>query len=196
MPEELWYPAADGPQVVGRFEWYDKLLVADSIAADEKKYTKIVILRHKVIGSNDDSATPIKDHNREELKRRFPQAWQAFQGEMPVIAGTMLSDPSVKLEGMNSSRVEQFKIGGILTLEQLAGLSDAQCQAQGFGTRTLRGLALKELETRSQAANTAARAFVAQQMAKEAPAEEQPTKNKGGRPAGSKNKPRTTEAAA
>lgn len=191
MNEERWYPALDGPQVVGRFEWYDKLMIADSIAADEKKYLKIIVLRHKVIGSTDEDTTPLKDHNREALKARFPAAWQAFQGEIPAVSGVLLSDPSVTLEGMNAARVEQFKIIGILTLEQLAGLSDAQCQSSGFGTRTLRGFAQKLIGERTNADNAAARAFVAQQMA---PAAE-PKKNKGGRPTGSKNRPKADQAA-
>ncbi|MFO1183594.1 MAG: hypothetical protein U1E56_02250 [Bauldia sp.] len=140
MTQEGWYPAVESNQVVGRFEWYDKLHIADSIAADEKRYTKIIVLRHKVVGTHEENVTPLKPHNEQALRERFPEAWTAFQGEVPPIKGT----PLTKLD-LSSDRVDAFKIHGILTLEQLAGLSDAQCQAVGFGTRKLRTDAAERL---------------------------------------------------
>lgn len=150
MTQEGWYPAVESNQVVGRFEWYDKLRIADSIAADEKRYTKIIVLRHKVVGTHEENVTPLKPHNEQALRERFPEAWIAFQGEAPPIKGTPLAALALPPD-----RVDALKIHGILTLEQVAGLSDAQCQAVGFGTRKLRADAAAKLAELRLAATAA-----------------------------------------
>ena len=215
MQEERWYPSNDSNQVIGRFEWYDQLMIAESLAADVKKYRKIIVLRHKVIGTLPDSedVTMVKEFNSQILKDRFPQAWAAFNNEeVPAEVGTLLSDPAVRIEGLTPQRVELFRMSGVMTLEQLVGMSDAQCQGAGFGVRTMREHGKKLLETIKADADAKARAFVQKQMA-EAEAKKltlsehdiakglnealkRDSAKKRGRPFGSKNKPKAATTSA
>lgn len=133
MSRDRWFAAATEKNVMGRFEYYDQLDIMASKAADEKKYKQIIVCRTKVAGDQDENVLPVRDHNRAWLINRFPDAWKSFQGEVVEHKGTPLTEL-----GMSEERVMAFQINAVYSVEQVAELSDAQCEKVGFGTRTLR----------------------------------------------------------
>lgn len=172
-----WYPAANETGVVGRFEYYDQLDVNASKLADEEKFRQIIVCRMKVVSDVDESIVPLRDFNKQALIKRFPTAWAAFNGEEVQLDGTALSEI-----GIGETKVLDYRINAITTVEQLALLTDAQCEQVGFGTRKQRAdaqafLAKKQADT----------------MAKVMASVEEPKKNKGGRPT---NAARAAKAAA
>jgi hypothetical protein len=154
----MWFPARGEKGVVGRFEYYDQLDVARSKAADDYRYKKIVVLRTKVAGDQDENFLPVKPHNQDSYINRFPDAWQAFQGEETPVDGTPLTEL-----GLTESKISAFRINAIYTVEQVADLSDAMCEKVGFGTRKLRADAQTLLAERRQAGLNQAVAMAAQQ---------------------------------
>jgi hypothetical protein len=171
---EKWYPAALPEKgVVGYFEYFEIIDAPASLAADEERYKNAIVCYTKASGSSDVSAVKVKEGNQRELVRRFPEAWAAFQGEEVNIDGTPLSDL-----GIPDQRITEFQLNGVLSVEQLAELSDIACQNIGFGVRRQRGEAQDYLKDGKAglAANKIANGS-------------DPVKKKGGRPKGSKNKP-------
>lgn len=153
MAETRWFPAKDElPGVVGRFAYQDIIDVPASQAADEKVYKQVIVLHEKVAGSHDESVRKVMPHNQHELIKRYPDAWSHFQGQDVKVAGTPLSE-LVLDDGsrLNEDRLLTFRLQGISTIEQLAVISDATCQAIGFGTRKLRERAQTMLASREQA---------------------------------------------
>lgn len=148
---DQWFPAAKEPNVVGRFEYKEDLDVVASKEADEKRYRKIIVCWTKVVGDPDENCLPVRDFNRAELISRFPDAWKAFQGEDIPVKGV----PLTELPGMTESRIVDFRINAIYTVEQVAALSDASCERIGFGTRKLRGDAQALLDQRKALAEQA-----------------------------------------
>lgn len=160
-----WYPAANERGVVGRFEYLDQVDVPASKAADEMKTKPIIVLRHKVAASTDDTVSKVKPETQEEMTRRFPEAWKAFQGEEVPVSGTPLTEI-----GFNADKVVMYRLHGIMNVEQLAGLSDAQCQIVGFGTKKLRDQAQDLIRQKQEAANaTVLRMAAEHDAAQEAP---------------------------
>ncbi len=147
---DKWYPDKTAPRgtVVGRFEYFDLQDNAASREADELVHKQIVILRTKISGSTDDTAVKVKPGNQVEFQKRFPEAWQAFQGNMPEVEGTPLAD----LPEMTREKVQRLSLDGITVIEQLAGIGDNQCQAFGFGYRKLRDAAKTFLDQRTEEA--------------------------------------------
>lgn len=197
MSNTQWYPAANERGVVGRFEYMDLIDVPASKAADEKKTKPIIVLREKVAASTDDTVRKVKPETQEEMIRRFPDAWKAFQGEVVPVSGTPLSEI-----GFNADKTVMYRLHGIMNVEQLAQLSDAQCQIVGFGTKKIRDQAQDHLRQKQEAANATVLKMatehqerlaqrdgetVEQFIARITPPAE-PVKNRGGRPPGSKNK--------
>lgn len=143
MTNKQFFPAAKEQGVVGRFEHFDKLDVKKSKEADEEVYRQIVVLRTKVAGSHDVSVVPVKPHNQGELKRRFPDAWNAFQGEEVELDGT----PIHKLKGITPEKAEAYMLQGIQTIEQMAEAGDNIVEILGFGARKLRERAQEQLKS-------------------------------------------------
>lgn len=141
MANTNWYPAAEERGVVGRFEYLDVLDVPASLEADEERTKQIIVLREKVAASTDDTVRKVRPETQQTMTRRFPDAWKAFQGEVVKIAGTPLS-----ALGLNDDRITVFRLHGIMTVEQLSEVSDANCSVVGFGTKKLRDEAKAYLE--------------------------------------------------
>jgi len=133
MANTNWYPAVEERGVIGRFEYMDVLDVPASLAADEERTKQIIVLREKVAASTDDTVRKVRPETQQTMTKRFPDAWKAFQGEIVKVPGTQLS-----VLGLNDDRVTAFRLQGVMTVEQLAELSDAGCNTVGFGTKRLR----------------------------------------------------------
>ena len=147
MSETDFYPAAGEKNVVGRFEWFNQVQVAESREADEIVTKKIITLRSRAIGSSDDSVVPVRPHNQAQAIARFPEAWKAFNGDgAPPVAGTPLSDI-----GIDENTELNMRLYGVLVIEQLATISDAACTNIGFGTRKWREKAMAFIAERKEA---------------------------------------------
>lgn len=145
---DQWFPSAETNQVVGRFRYHKQEDIAKSIEADEKVYRSIIVLDSRPIGG-DLSTVPVKPFNEISLRRRFPQAWAAFQGEAAPIEGTPLTEM-----GYDEDRILAMKIHAVFTVEQLATLSDAACTSVGFGTRKERDRAQAVLKAAAESQTT------------------------------------------
>lgn len=177
MAEERWYPAVNEPNVEARFDYYEILDIKASIEKDEKVHRPIIVLYERVRGMETGPARKVTEESRAQLIARFPGAWKAFEGNAPPVRGTLLDASVGKLAGLTEEIVKRLKFAGILTVENMAACSDMQCQALGLGLRKLRDEAKKFLDRPAELPEAA-------------------PKNKGGRPAGSKNKARAEQAAA
>lgn len=88
---------------------------------------------------------------RQEYREKYHAEWAAFCGGEGSAAGIPLSEfPSV-----SSSQAEVLSQLGVKTVEQLARLSDLQCQRIGMGSVGLRYGASKMLSERSSPRNEA-----------------------------------------
>ena len=143
-----WYPSIETPQVIGRFGFMERLCIPESIKEDEEVFREVVVLEHKVAASGEVGYMQLKPHNERELRRKFPQAWQAFNGQEQEVQGIQLKE----LGFINDDEITFLHLNGIYVAEQLAGLSDARCQGLGFGWRRKRERAqgfIKEYLARS-----------------------------------------------
>jgi hypothetical protein len=137
-----WFPAEGETGVQGRFAWHDLLDIPASLVADEERTKRIVVLYTKIAGSND-VAPPAKvlPHNKAAFIKRFPKAWEAFNGADVKVDGSPLTQPFHGLT-LTADRAMNFQIRSVQTWEQLMALSDELCEQLGFGTRKLRNDAL------------------------------------------------------
>ncbi len=94
------------------------------------------------VGSKDTVVRKVKP----EHMALFREEWNAFCDGRPAERrqGTPLTDV-----GMPSERAEEFVYRNVHTLEELAMLSDAQCQGLGHGTLTYRENGRKLLQARA-----------------------------------------------
>lgn len=157
--KDQWFPSAETNQVVGRFRYHKQEDIAKSIEADEKVYRMIIVLDSKPVGG-DLSTVPVKPFNEISLRKRFPGAWAAFQGEEVPIAGTPLTEM-----GYDDDRILGMKIHSVYTVEQLAALSDAACASIGFGTRKERERAQEMLKAKAEKQNGERLAALEQRVA-------------------------------
>lgn len=82
---------------------------------------------------------------RDEHRRRWPREYEAFKiGLEPPQEGTPLGEWPVSL--MTPARVQELAYFNIKSVEQLAGVNDAQLQSLGMGARELRERAKTWLE--------------------------------------------------
>jgi hypothetical protein len=138
-----WYPDVScNGAVIGRCVYVKRLNVPESQLEDRKIFRKVVGMRVKVAASTDECVVQVKSANERELRRRFPQAWQAFSGDEPEVEGIPIRD----LKFITEDQRDFLKLNGISVVEQLAGLSDARCQYLGFGWRTNRTKAQEHLK--------------------------------------------------
>jgi hypothetical protein len=142
MVNEKWFPSIDSPQVIGRFLYMERDNIPESVEADMEITREIIALEHKVAGSTDNGFTPMKSYNEMALRKRFPEAWKAFQGEEARVEGMPLKE----LSFLTEEQVIFLNLNGIHVVEQLAGLDDARCQGLGFGWRTNRNKAQSVLK--------------------------------------------------
>lgn len=153
-----------------------------------------------------DNTTVIEEEVREDHKMKWPQQWDYFARSEGLIASEEM--PGWKIEDWthinhDSESVRNLRYLRFYTVEQIANASDAQVQRLGMGGYGLREAAKKAMQQRvvsgvaeqiaakdKELAEMKARmerleaALLSQPQAEPAP------KNKGGRPKGSKNKPK------
>ena len=151
---QVWFPASDtaSSRIVGRF-----VDIEDTYTdRDGMKKTRVVtILEHKVPGSNDISTSAVKPFNKDELVRRFPQAWELYEKTKAVetvappaptavqfgIKGT----PIEELSFLGKNNVAYLKSMGFMVCEQLRDMSDTDCNNVGFGSKSWRKKAAEHL---------------------------------------------------
>lgn len=144
--QEMWVPAVDSKNVVGRFVDMPSVDVAKSREAGEEVLIHRPALQAKVVGSHDVSVQLVKPFNAKELQKRFPGSWEHYEkhvkgkpepaDDVPVIMPEVDGTPLSKIvSGPNAflpkDRVPWLNVQGIHTVEQLAGLSDSICQNLG-----------------------------------------------------------------
>lgn len=117
-----------------RFEWFDEEDPAESKKCGYARYRRIQILRTLIPGSKDERV----DRVREEHKIRFPRAWAAFlAGEDGVVDGT----PLKAFPGLTKDDISTAIHFHVLSVEQLAGMSDEHISNLGQGWRQKRDMA-------------------------------------------------------
>src|ERR1043166_4930936 len=135
MANEEGFPCAPPEKGVGgRFSYYDQVDIAASKAADTEITKQIIVLQTRIPGDVDvPPYIKVRPENRVELIKRFPDAWKAFEGHDVAPVGTPLT--ALKI---GSDKTLELRLMGVRTMEQLANLSDQQCENLGFGMKTLR----------------------------------------------------------
>ena len=131
-----WFPAIDGPNVVGRFEYQEMLDLVKSREEDREVMRKEIVLREKRKAGGDETVRRLKPGNQAAFKKRFPEAWAAFEGEHVQITGTPLGALDI-----NADREKVFNLQGIYSVEDIANASDAVVANCGFGAMRLRTMA-------------------------------------------------------
>lgn len=148
----MWFPSSESQQVVGRF-----VDVESDNPAESRKHGKLVkmwrtALETKVVGSHDVSVQVVKPFNEIALRSRFPGAWEYYQSQkagkdMPEIQ-PIDGIPIEEATFIGKEKMAWLKMQGIVTVEQLATLSDAQIQNLGHGARTWKKKAGQHLASR------------------------------------------------
>lgn len=114
-----------------RFEWFDEEDPVETKRCGFARYKRIQIIRTLIPGSKDERV----DRVREEHKIRFPRAWQAFlAGEEGVVDGTPLKD----FPGLTKDDISTLVHFHVLSVEQLASMSDEHLANLGHGFRQRR----------------------------------------------------------
>lgn len=153
MLREQWFPSADDKAiVVGRFIDVETVNAAKS--REENREVKMLrtALESKVAGSHDVSCQLVKPFNESQLKKRFPQAWAHYEAQKrrppeeieaernaPIILGADTVGTALhKADFLGRAQMEKLAVQGFSTIEQLADMSDTQCQNIGHGAVTWR----------------------------------------------------------
>lgn len=114
-----------------RFEWFDEEDPIETKKCGFARYKRIQIIRTLIPGSKDERV----DRVREEHKLRFPRAWAAFiAGEEGVVDGTPLKD----FPGLTKDDISTLVHFHVLSVEQLASMSDEHLANLGHGFRQRR----------------------------------------------------------
>ena len=151
----IWFPSADTKEsrIVGRFVDLEK----EYTTSDGQKHRKVVThLEHKVPGSSDISSSIVKPFNQAELIGRFPQAWKHYEETKakatiepePVptaIEHGIKGTPIENLNFLGKDKLAYLKSMGFLVVEQIANMSDADCQNVGFAAKAWRKKASEHL---------------------------------------------------
>lgn len=94
-------------------------------------FDAVPFVRIRIAGSN---STEVERKVKEEDKKRWPEAWAAYQRrEQGVVGGT----PINQWPELNVVQVAELKALNIMTVEALAELSDAGISKLGTGGRDL-----------------------------------------------------------
>lgn len=131
-------------QLPVRFEWFDEEDPEETKRCGYPRFKRIQILRTAIPGSKDERV----DRVREEHKHRFPRAWAAFlAGEEGVVDGTPLKE----FPGLTKDDISTLTHFHVLSVEQLASMSDEHVSNLGHGWRDRRNGAKAWLAARKSA---------------------------------------------
>ncbi len=90
------------------------------------------------LGATDIAPRKVTGLEGEELIKRFPDAWAAYQGEeVEAIDGYPIAD----LPTVSPERASLLRSSGIATVEQMASVDESVLIRLGFGARDLQKLA-------------------------------------------------------
>lgn len=138
MMQERWFPAPESTKVLGRFIDVE---VVDPIASEKAKkqvVKRVPALQSKIVGNSVDISTQrVKEFNANELRARFPGAWEHYEASKatpasaPVIEQTIPGTPLTDCDFISNDRISWLHLQGIQTVEQLAELSDSIVQGLG-----------------------------------------------------------------
>jgi hypothetical protein len=146
-----WFPATNDPAIIGRVVHVKRINVPESKKRREEVYITYPAIEHKTAGIQGDiSFALIKEEadpdNADYWKRRFAKAWAAYKGsENSVPDGTPLAD----FDEIPEHKAAEFKLHGLTTVEQLAIMSDANCDSIGTGAKKWRSAAQRFLKKRA-----------------------------------------------
>lgn len=93
-----------------------------SAASGKAEFDEVELISIRVPGSRDEHVALVNDEYRERFKEQY-RAWNASEGA-PVV-GTPLSE----WPAATTSFIDEMKLIGIRTVEQLAGVSDGHAMA-------------------------------------------------------------------
>lgn len=131
----------DSQQVLGRVVDVEMTFTVRDETGNTREVNKSVpVMQTKIATSSDISAQRLKPFNQKEICGRFPGAWEAYEKakakaapqEEIALDGTTID----KADFIPSEKRAWLKASGLVTVEQLCGMSDAQLQNLGPGART------------------------------------------------------------
>lgn len=139
---QQWHPVEDSDQVVARIVDEPRIDPVASRQAGEEVYKIVPIAYIKIVGSNDTVAKRLDKPEGEQTIKRCWQAWLAYQGEaMPDDDGT----PIEQLWKLPPEKAAHWRLQGIHTVEQVAGLSDSALDRLGMNARAFQRQAKKQV---------------------------------------------------
>lgn len=151
IPQTDWFPKTNEPAVIGRVVLVKVINEAESKKQRKEVYITWPAIEHKAAGLQGDISYALvrEDVDPDEAQkwiRDFRKCWDAFKGaEAQAPEGTPLEDFDDLPEGI--AKALQYK--DVKTIEQLAHLSDATCEAIGImGLRKYRAAAQRFLKKR------------------------------------------------
>jgi hypothetical protein len=123
--------AREDAALLVRFEWMDVVDVDATKTNGYTTYKQKEFVRIRIPGSHEERVLKVKD----EHKRRFPRAWAAFKaGDANAINGTALKECPL----LNATEVSMLNHHSVVSVEQLAALSDENISGMGHGVRLLK----------------------------------------------------------
>ena len=151
IPMTGWFPATGDPTIIGRVVMVKRINSAESKKQRKEVFVEFPAIEHKSAGIQGDiSFALIKEDidpdNARLWTTRFSKAWAAFKGSAADVPdGTPLEE----FDGLPDHKIAEFKLHGLTTVEQLAHMSDANCETIGMGGRKWRQNAQKFLRQRA-----------------------------------------------
>lgn len=135
---------------------------AESEKAGRPVYKEIPHIRIQVPGDrNNITISKVTDYH----KNRYPRAWAIFEAgqKEEAVSGTPLSNwPQI-----TRSQAKEAEYYGVQTVEQLAEISDLNCQKLGMGFMTLRDKAKAYIQVANDSAAINAQAEETQRLRNE-----------------------------
>lgn len=135
MSDTAYFPATDDPNLRGKFVSEEYIDPAESKRLNKPVTKTRTILLIRAVGGHDTVARKVRPNAEgEELIRRFPEAWAAFEGkQVNVQHGTPLED----LPGMTSERAAMLRNAGVSSIEYAAEMDESVINRLGMGARDL-----------------------------------------------------------
>lgn len=157
---EIWLPPkTPNSKAVGRF-----VDVVDTYTDrfGQKQSRELTVLLHKIPGSNEISSSLCKDNpDGHKLRQEWSLAWAEYEKRKaveaaappPVPTSVELGVKGLPIEDLGflgKDKIAYLKSMGFLVAEQLATMSDLQCQNIGFGAKNWRKKAAEHLAVLKQ----------------------------------------------